>query len=387
MGRWLAQIGVGCAWLAACGGGQAVGAATVAPTEPATAAIARVLAEGATVTGDTTGRPDRYLPGCGGTAPGIDGSGDERWVFTPTTSGHYRFTLEGEYDVVLAVREAEGVEIGCNDDDTSKRRSQLVLELVGGRKYEVIVDGYQRATGRYTLSVAPTEPPLPPGRHGRLVVGAPVEGNTTGARHTVTPSCGARDGSGDQVWHFVPAESGPHRVRVDAQYDSVVAVVADTGAELACNDDTDGNRASSVVVTTLEAGRAYGIVVDGYAGQQGAYRLVVEHVGAGSVGGSVGGGGGAGGATASTNSASRAGGFTARTCSHSTTPWWPSTTGTSSSLPATTTCARDPRAQFRCSSSPAARTTSSSMATVARRGAFVLTLDRAPKPGRARIRP
>jgi hypothetical protein len=319
----LAGFGLACALVAGCGGGSAGGAPRTAnppPPLPSILFASRTLAEGATATGDTRGRPDARRPSCAGDrggdgAAGADGavgadgagSGDERWEFQPAESGHYRFTVEAEYDAVLAVREAAGGgaagaspggdELACNDDAGSKLRSEVVVALTAGRRYEVVVDGFRGAAGRYALRVARGEPPVPPGRQGRLSVGLEVQGTTAGAAHTVTPTCGARDGSGDHVWHFVPAERGAYRFRVDAQYDSVVSVVADGGAELGCNDDTDGERGRSVVVALLEAGRPYGVVVDGYAGETGAYRLLAERVGTGGAGGGTGGTGGPGGGT------------------------------------------------------------------------------------------
>ncbi len=115
------------------------------------------------------------------------------------------------------------------------------------------------------------------GEVGRIGLGQIVSSTTADDEDHWEPDCGAPAGGGDETWVFVPETRGQYRVRVEAQYDSVVAVRrgGPSGEEIACNDDFEGTNVSQLVVL-LEAGETYAIVVDGYQGREGAYQLLVD---------------------------------------------------------------------------------------------------------------
>lgn len=110
---------------------------------------------------------------------------------------------------------------------------------------------------------------------GGLVVGQEVQGNTALGTDSSTPSCHRAAGSPEQTWSFTAPADGTYRFHVDASYDAVLAIHTPDGAELGCNDDY-GNRRTSEVAATLVGGRTYAVVVDGFRGQSGAYRLRVD---------------------------------------------------------------------------------------------------------------
>lgn len=232
----------------------------------------RVLVVGARREGDTSAGADRRTPPCG-SAPG---SPDEAWTFTPSESGVYDIAVESDFDGVLAVYAPGASEpLACNDDASSTRASRVSARLEAGTTYEVVVDGYHGARGRYAISIGI---PAPAGPSGALSVGAPVAGDTRMHADARTPSCGSRPGSPDQTWTFVPPADGVYRFDVAADYDSVLALY-EGGQEIACNDDEGSTRASRIEAS-LRAGQTYEVVVDGYQGQLGTYRLVVSAIGA-----------------------------------------------------------------------------------------------------------
>ena len=251
-------------------GAYTIGVTAVGPgvgTGPGPAPSTRRLALGRPVRGDTRQSGDSRAPGCG-SQPGTP---DEAWSFTPPRTASYQLHVDSEFDGVLAIYE-QGNVLECNDDFGTTRASRITRRLTAGVTYEVVVDGFGSNTGPYTLQA--TEITSQGG--GAIALGQSVQGNTAARSDTLTPSCGARAGSPDEVWTFTAPANGVYQVDVDADYDSVVAVLETGGRELACNDDFGGSTRRSHVETSLTAGQNVTIVVDGYSGGNGTYRLLVS---------------------------------------------------------------------------------------------------------------
>lgn len=134
-------------------------------------------------------------------------------------------------------------------------------------------------------SPEPTEPPPPPAPSAHPAAASPpadhvlepgigVEGHTATGFDRYSPSCAAVGGSPDESWTFVAPASATYRFHVEATYDSVLALRAPNGTELACNDDTNNARTSQLHATLVE-GRSYQVVVDGFRGAAGSYQLSV----------------------------------------------------------------------------------------------------------------
>ncbi len=272
------------AFLLACGGGGGTGNTPVVTGVATPAAGGAALSVDQEVDGTTVGRRDTSSPSCG--EP--DGGGDQAWSFTPEEDGWFHFHVDADYDAVLVVRGDGGSELGCNDDGETKREAEVFLELAAGQTYSVVVDGYRASEGTYRLQVAATEQMLPPGVRGRLVVDQVVSDATTDGTDSVTPNCGAQAGSRDHVWQFVAPTAGSYRFLVEAEFDSVVALTEATGAALDCNDDFGGSTDRSQVTRMLAEGQTVRVVVDGYSGREGAYRLTATNL-SGAVGGGTGG--------------------------------------------------------------------------------------------------
>ena len=106
------------------------------------------------VFGDTLGAPSALASACGGA-----NSPEQVYEFTPPVPGTYRFSTAGSsFDTVLyAIDGAEGCggqPLVCNDDAHFELQSELELELVGGQKTLIVVDGHdENDLGEYTLLV------------------------------------------------------------------------------------------------------------------------------------------------------------------------------------------------------------------------------------------
>ena len=100
----------------------------------------------ATTIGGAGGRP----MSCGGASR----SPQRAFEFTAPGDGTYRFdSRTRDYDGVLAVFDANGRELGCNDDAGSTRRSRVEAFLVEGQTVHIVQGGYNGAAGSFHVQV------------------------------------------------------------------------------------------------------------------------------------------------------------------------------------------------------------------------------------------
>lgn len=228
------------------------------------------IAVGQPVQGNTAGQPDTQTPGCG-TQPG---SPDQSWTFVPPRTGSYQIHVDSDYDAVLAVYTG-GSLVQCNDDFQTTRMSRLTLPMSAGTPYTILVDGYGGGSGTYRLSITEIGPLV---AAGPIQLGAVVNGDTSSGTDSRTPGCGASQGSPDQTWTFTVPQDGTYRFHVDSDYDGLIALyVAGNPSEMACNDDFTTTR-DSRVEATLTAGQQIEVLIDGFAGGRGTYRLQVTAI-------------------------------------------------------------------------------------------------------------
>ncbi|XXX77987.1 MXAN_6577-like cysteine-rich protein [Sorangium sp. So ce134] len=107
-----------------------------------------------TRTGTTSGQPNSATPSCtfGSNAP------DMVFTYTAPADGDYVIdTIGSRYDTILHVREdgCGGDELSCNDDSGGSGTSKMTLTLTAGQVITVIVDGYNTASGSFTLNINP----------------------------------------------------------------------------------------------------------------------------------------------------------------------------------------------------------------------------------------
>jgi hypothetical protein len=128
---------------------------------------------------------------------------------------------------------------------------------------------------------------------GALVLQQPVAGSTQGAHDGFDTPCVAQGGSPDEGFRFKAPHTASYAFELQSEFDGALAVLADSGEVLACNDDRHGHEKSSLVHIALEQGAEVRVVVDGFAGDRGTYRLLasedrpLEHGGVLMLGGRV----------------------------------------------------------------------------------------------------
>ena len=99
-------------------------------------------------------------------------------------------------------------------------------------------------------------------------------GSTTGTTDDISGSCGSSGGV-DTSYSWTPPISGAYCLDTfGSDYDTVLLVMegACGEREIACNDDARGLQ-SSVTLRGLEAGAVYTLVVSGFRGRSGNFRL------------------------------------------------------------------------------------------------------------------
>ena len=88
---------------------------------------------------------------------------DDMIALVPEVSGPWILSTRGSsFDTVLTVlddcRADQAAELACNlDTSPAQRHSELRVELTGGTRYFVIVDGHDGAEGAYTLTISPAQ--------------------------------------------------------------------------------------------------------------------------------------------------------------------------------------------------------------------------------------
>jgi hypothetical protein len=114
------------------------------------------------------------------------------------------------------------------------------------------------------------------GDDGTLSLGVAVSGDTNGGTNAVTPGCGSRDGTPERRYFFTAPTTGRYVASTESSYDAVLAIYMHgaTGEPVVCNDD--GSTARSRVTFDAQAGTTHDVVVDGFNGNRGAFRLVVQ---------------------------------------------------------------------------------------------------------------
>lgn len=103
------------------------------------------------IIGDTTGGLNELASDCGG----VD-TPERVYEFVAPGPGSYRFDTTGSsFDTVLSIFDTcAGPPLACNDDAGFELHSELIVELAGGEKVMVAVDGHDpNDLGPFVLSV------------------------------------------------------------------------------------------------------------------------------------------------------------------------------------------------------------------------------------------
>ncbi|WP_437835320.1 MXAN_6577-like cysteine-rich protein [Sorangium sp. So ce1153] len=228
-----------------------------------------------TFTGNTELLGDAITPSCGHA-----GGPDVSYTFTAPADGKYVFdTFGSEYNTVLELQDGgcNGDVIECNNDSRGGMQSRITAELSAGQTVVVVVDGFEGASGAYTLNISEWEPPPCPMIDLGSTYPQTVMGNTSGLDNYLQASCASGE-SPEVSYSFTAPADGRYTFNTTGSTFDTVLHVHDgscTGTSLGCND---GSGSASQVVTPLVAGQTAYVVVDGAYGAAGAYTLNVTGI-------------------------------------------------------------------------------------------------------------
>ncbi len=171
-------------------------------------------------------------------------------------SGRVVITTTGSVDTVLAVYDRDRTLLAWNDDYDDLLTSQVILDVEGGRKYELAVHLYAPwATGVFGIDVSDIIDTSIDDFGGRDDPGSYTLGSTVPAR---------MDYVGDvDAFAFVPEQTGVYRVETVGTLDTVMALLDEQGRVMFEADDT-GKGLNPAIETELYAGRRYTVLVQAY---------------------------------------------------------------------------------------------------------------------------
>ncbi|WP_437781486.1 MXAN_6577-like cysteine-rich protein [Sorangium sp. So ce1097] len=106
-----------------------------------------------TRTGNTAGLPNSVTPSCATAST----ASEMAFTYTAPADGSYVIsTIGSSYDTVLHVHSnrCRGRTLSCNDDSGGGGTSRMTLTLTAGQVITIVVDGYNSASGNFTLNIS-----------------------------------------------------------------------------------------------------------------------------------------------------------------------------------------------------------------------------------------
>lgn len=218
---------------------------------------------------------DHYQPSCRAAL----GAPDFTYAWYASVPGTYVIdTLGSETDTVLAAYDGlcGNTELGCNDDDAygTSRQSRIVLDIVEPHFVTIVVDSYAGESGSFQLRINQAwtlvNVVLP------SVVPVSVLASTAGLPDHSTSTCNGKISSSDYTYLYRAPTTGTYQFLAESSgFDPVLTLreSGPAGRELACNDDFTG--ANPSVTYALYEGQLIALVIDGFDGSSGTFRLSV----------------------------------------------------------------------------------------------------------------
>jgi Concanavalin A-like lectin/glucanases superfamily len=111
-----------------------------------------------------------------------------------------------------------------------------------------------------------------------VALGSPVAtGNTIGLSNDFRPTCITNSNAPDASYTWTAPSTGTFTFdTTGSSFDTVLDILSfNTGSSLGCNDDSNNTLQSSVSVG-LTAGQSVRVIIDGYGGGSGAFRLSIQ---------------------------------------------------------------------------------------------------------------
>jgi hypothetical protein len=245
----------------------------------------------ATILGDTSTQENTTTGSCGGAdAP------EAVFFYYAPRAGTYRIdTIGTPFDTVLYVRDDMDHELACQDDIEPGKitQSRVTVTLAQGQLAVIYVDGYQMASGSFTLRINGNCPqpmadeprnlgnPLSISVSGSTVCGSFLAGGAV---------CGeGGDNAPDATFLYSAPADGTYTIdTIGSDFDTLLSVRGSTcsgqpplcsctGPQLACNDDiVPSSNKQSRVSLSLFTGQLVLIAVDGFESASGNFTLNIH---------------------------------------------------------------------------------------------------------------
>lgn len=239
------------------------------------------VACGTSVTGSTVGATADPAPTCGTSisAPGV-------WYTVQGVSGSITVSTCAQFSFDTKINVYEGTCnglqcMGGNDDGGCGLGSRLTFPTWAGGEYLVLVQGYNGASGTFTLSVDCLEIPNDECSGAfPISCGETLEGSTAGATPDDIIPC-QTSLTAPAVWYVATGLEGTIVATTcpDATYDTKLSVYRGSCGTLPCvagNDDTPGVGTCSTVQFDAQPGETYFLQVHGAGSASGAFSLGVH---------------------------------------------------------------------------------------------------------------
>jgi len=218
---------------------------------------------------------------CGG------GEGPEvalRWQ-APADDVYLFDTFDSDFDTVLTLRDGDcvGSEIECNDhafgsvrgDTPLPAQSAVRLSLAAGRALTVVLDSGPGGGGNAVLDITPMGSSCPDEDLGDAVGDDVARGQNTDRPTRYLGTCAGT--ARDAVYLWTAPEAGEYTFDTfGSDFDTVLFILEGPCGErsLICNDDARDLQSS--VTLQADEGAVYTVVVSGFRGRNGDYRLNIS---------------------------------------------------------------------------------------------------------------
>jgi len=191
-------------------------------------------------------------------------------------------TFDSDFDTVLTLREGGcvGPEIACNDhafgsvrvDTPLPAQSAVRLSLAAGRELTLVLDSGPLGGGEAVLDITPMGSTCPDDDLGDAVGAEVARGNNEGRPTRYLGSCAGT--ARDAVYLWTAPSAGEFTFDTfGSDFDTVLFVMEGACGErtIICNDDE--RDLQSLVTVQADEGAVFTVVVSGFRGRNGNYRL------------------------------------------------------------------------------------------------------------------
>lgn len=227
-----------------------------------------------------------------------DNGGSSVWfTWSPPVATNYTITtIDSQMDTVMSVYTGTGVTaltfIAGNDDVTpgSIFHSEAIFNAVVGTQYHIALDGFDGASGIFSLAVSPSSAPANDNLVSAQAIsgssGSSVSNSVKATAETGEPTHFGQTSTKSVWFNWTAPSDGEFTFHTDgSSFDTVLAIYTGTtvGAltEVAANDNSgvantskpQATPGASQVAFTATSGQSYKIAVDGKSGANGVVQL------------------------------------------------------------------------------------------------------------------